>query len=575
MTATTASTAPTTDTDSDAEHKQILRVLVGLLLALFVAMLSGTIVANALPVIIAELDGTQQQYTWVVTATLLASTAVTPLFGKLADLYDKKKLLLIGIGIFAVGSLLSGLSTSAGMLIGFRVIQGVGLGALQALVQITIATIISPRQRGRYAGYMGAVMAFATVSGPLLGGLIVDVSWLGWRWCYWSAIPLALIAMVVLARRLHVPPPSRTEVKVDWLGATLISAAVTLLLLWVSFAGPTHSYDWISWQTAVMVPGALALFGLFIWVESRVAEPIVPLWILRERTTTLAIVASIAVGVGMFGASVFLGQYFQIARGYSPTEAGLLTIPMMLGLLVSSTVSGRFVTQIGRWKPFVVWGLVTFTAGMGLLGSIQYGTSLWLIGVFMLVAGIGLGASMQNLVLAVQNTVPLSDMGAATSSITFFRSLGGAMGVQVLGAVFASHVSSLTATRLTDAGIPVAPGGDGGGSLDLSELPDAVADIIRSAYGDSIGLLFLIGAGLALVGLVAALFMRGTHLRDTVDLKAAVAEAAEEDVAVETAAATALGAAVAVDETADQTADETADAVDDADGVTAGARSTT
>lgn len=500
----------------ETKHREVMKVFTGLLLALFVAMLSGTIVGNALPVIIADLGGTQLQYTWIVTAALLASTASTPIFGKLADLFDKKKLLLLAIGLFSVGSLLAGSAQSANTLIAYRVIQGVGMGAQMALVQTTIATIISPRERGRYNGYMGAVMAVATVSGPLIGGVIVDTPWLGWRWCYWSAVPFSLIAIWVLHRRLHVPPSTRRKPTIDYWGAALIVMSVTLLLLWLSFVDT--SFAWVSWQSAAMLGGAVLGTVAFVLVELRAAEPVVPMWILTERTTALSIVASFAVGTVMFAAPVFLGQYFQIGRGYGPTESGLLMVPMMLGVFLSSTIAGRLVSARGTWKRYVVGGITIQAVGVALMATIGVSTPLWVLGIYLALMGIGQGASMQNLVLAVQNTVSLKDMGAASSAVAFFRSLGGAIGVQVLGAVLSAHIATLLVSRLADAGIP-AGSLAGGGSLDVAALPDDVEAIVRSAYGDGMDLIFLIMGVLAVIALVAAILMKGSTLRDTVDLE--------------------------------------------------------
>ena len=500
------------------EHRQILKVLTGLLLAMFVGNLSATIVGNALPVIVGEIGGTQQQYTWIITSTILASTAITPIAGKLADLFDKKKLLLASMVVFIGGSILAGLSTSAGMLIGVRVLQGIGMGANMVLTQIIIATIIPPRQRGRYNGYMGAVIAVATVSGPLAGGLIVDVPWLGWRWCFWATVPFMLAAIAVVVRNLHVPGTGRPGAKVDYLGAVLISLSATLLLIWVSFAN--HEFAWVSWQTGVMLGAAAIAAVLFVIVEQRVSEPVVPLRILSDRTTALAIVASLAVGTALFGANVFLGQYFQIGRGYSPTIAGWLGLPLMFGLLISSTVAGRWVTASGRWKPYVVGGVALLAAGMGLMATVGADTSLVLIGLFLLIAGLGLGASMQNLVLAVQNSVSLGNVGAATSTVTFFRSLGGAVGIQMLGAVYAQQVTSLSSTRLAAQGVDVTGMDSSTSSLDLSQLPAGIADVIHSAYGDGIGLVFGIAAIISAIGLVAVLFMKGSELRNTWEVPA-------------------------------------------------------
>ncbi|MFD1719707.1 MDR family MFS transporter [Georgenia deserti] len=497
------------------EHRQILKVLTGLLLAMFVGSLSATIVGNALPVIVGEIGGSQQQYTWIVTASILASTAATPIFGKLADLFDKKTLLLVAISIFGVGSLVAGFSVSAEMLIAVRVLQGIGMGSIMVLVQTTIATIIPPRQRGRYNGYLGAVIAASTVSGPLIGGVIVDIPWLGWRWCFWISVPFMIAALVVLVRNLHVPTVRRAETRIDWAGAFLISAATTTLLIWISFAD--HSFAWVSWQTAAMLGGAAVLGVAFVLVERKVREPVVPLYILTERSTVLAIVASLAIGTTMFGANIYLGQYFQIGRSYSPTISGWLTLPLMLGLLISSTVSGRLVTRTGRWKPYVTGGMILLAVGIGLLSTVRADTALWVIGAFLLIAGFGLGASMQNLVLAVQNSNALSNVGAATSTVTFFRNLGGAMGIQILAAVYTHRVTDLTVDGLRAQG--AAPGAFDASSesLDLTRLPDAVVQVIRNAYGDGIGVVFLVAAVAAVLGVLAVAFMRATMLRSTWD----------------------------------------------------------
>ena len=497
-------------------HREIMRVFTGLLLALFVAMMSGTIVGNTLPVIIADLGGDQRQYTWIVTATLLASTASTPIFGKLADLFDKKKLLLFAVGLFAFGSLLAGFATSPNALIGYRALQGVGMGAQMALVQTTIASIISPRERGRYNGYMGAVMAVATVSGPLIGGLIVDTPWLGWRWSFWVGVPFSLFAIVVLARRLVVPASSRRKPKIDYWGSALIVAAVTVLLLWLSFAG--DQFAWVSWQSAAMVGGAVIGTVVFVLVELRVPEPVVPMWILTERTTALSIVASFSVGTVMFGAPVFLGQYFQIGRGYGPAESGLLMTPLMFGVFIASTVAGRMVSNRGTWKRYVVGGVALQATGALLMATIGATTPLWLIGIFLALMGLGQGASMQNLVLAVQNTVRLENMGAASSAVAFFRTLGGASGVQVLGAALSAYIATLTTTRLAEAGIDQQVLETGEGELDVAALPGAAEEIVRSAYGDGMSLIFLIMGGMSIIALIAVSAMRNSLLRDTVDM---------------------------------------------------------
>jgi EmrB/QacA subfamily drug resistance transporter len=514
-----------------------MRSLSGLLTVLGVTMLSGTIVSVALPQIVGSLNGTQAQYTWVVTAALLASTASTPIWGKLADLFDKKRLLQLSIVLFVASSLLCGLAQSTEQLIALRAVQGLGMGASQVLVQVIIASLVSPKERGKFNGYIGAIMAVATVGGPLIGGAITDVSWLGWRWCFLIGVPFLVIAFIVLSRTLKLPDTRRPDTKVDYAGAALIAAGVSLLLLWVTFVG--NDFDWISWQSGAMVAGTVVLLGLAVWVESRVSQPVIPLHLIVRRETAMAILASAAVGMAMFGGAVFLGQYFQLARGYSPTQAGLLTAPLMLGVLVSSTVSGRMVSRSGRVKSYVVTGLVALTAGFLVLSTIDETTSLYLVAAGMVLMGAGVGMSMQNLVLVVQNSVPLSELGAASGSITFFRSLGGTMGVSVLGAVLANRVGADIADGLAAAGVD-AGASPGSGTLNLDAMPPFVRGIVESAYGSATGDVFLVATGVAVVGLIVTLFLPRVRLRDSLDLPGRVS--AEEPAAAEPAAGPATGA---------------------------------
>ncbi|WP_262380181.1 MDR family MFS transporter [Nonomuraea sp. PA05] len=461
----------------------MLKALSGLLLALFVSTLASTVVSTALPRMLGDLHGSPTQYTWVVTATLLAATVATPIFGKLADLFSKRALIQIAVVIFVAGSIASGLSQDAGQLIAARALQGVGVGALQTLVNIAIAALVSPRERGRYAGYLSSVTSISTIGGPLLGGFIVDTSWLGWRWCFFVGIPVAIAALIILQLTLRLPVYRRDNVRIDYWGATFITAGVSLLLIWISFVD--DAFAWASWQTAAMVGGSVLLLGVALRIESRVAEPIVPLRIIRQRATALAILGSLAAGTAMYGATVFLTQYFQVSRGHTPTEAGLLTIPMMAGILVSSIVGGRLVSRSGRLKPFLITGSVSLTAGFVVLGLIDQHTSMVLIAAAMVLVGAGVGLTLQNFVLVVQNAVSLTDIGAASATVVFFRSLGGTVGVAVLGAVLARQVGAGTA-----AGVPAA-----------------------AAYGSATGHVFLISAAVAVVGVVAALLLKPITLR--------------------------------------------------------------
>ncbi|MFJ2762661.1 MDR family MFS transporter [Streptomyces prasinus] len=505
-------------------HRQILEALSGLLLGMFAAILSSTIVSNALPEIITELGGGQSAYTWVVTAALLSMTASTPLWGKLADLVSKKTLVQTALVIFVVGSVVAGMSQNTGMLITARVIQGLGAGGLTALAQIIMAAMISPRERGRYSGYLGATFAVATVGGPLVGGVITDTSWLGWRWCLYVGVPFALIALLVLQKTLKLPE-TRRKVKVDWAGAFFITAAVSLLLIWVTFAD--DKFAWVSWQTYAMVGGALLLTLVFLFVETKAAEPIIPLRLFRNRTITLASVASLFVGIAMFAGTIYFSQFFQLARNESPTMSGVLTIPMIGGLFVSSTVSGLIITRTGKWKSWLVAGAALLTAALGLLSSIRYDTPYWHIGLFMMIMGLGTGMMMQNLVLCTQNQVDPSDLGAASSVVTFFRSLGGAVGVSVLGSVMSTrinHYAEDTIGSLSPQEQAAAARSAGSGELpDMDLLPDGIRTWLESAYGHGIADIFLYVTPVAFLAFLVTLFIKEVPLRTS----GALAQAAE------------------------------------------------
>ncbi|MET3935799.1 EmrB/QacA subfamily drug resistance transporter [Arthrobacter sp. OAP107] len=504
-------------------HRQIMEALTGLLAAFFTAILSSTIVANALPTIMSELKGTQTDFAWVITAALLANAATTPIWGKLADLFDKKVLVQLSIVIFVAGSVMAGLSQTIPLLLTARVVQGIAMGGLTALAQAIIGSMIPPRDRGKYSGYMGAVMAVGTAGGPLLGGFIVD-SPLGWRWTFFVCVPLAVVALILLQITLKIQHVKRPA-KIDWLGSILLTTGVSLLLIWVSFAGNPDYYDWWSWQSALMVGGGVVLLALLVVVESKVEQPIIPLKIISERTTALAIWASVAVGVAMFGSSTFLGQYFQVARGATPTEAGLLTLPMIAGNLIGSVLSGQLISRTGKWKRYLVAGSVLLIGGLGLAGTMDHTTELWQSGVFTAILGLGLGMLMQNLVLAVQNTVSARDIGTASASVAFFRSVGGAIGVSVLGAIMSNRVKELAVQGLADAGIK-AGSGSAGASLDLADMPAPIRDIMRAAYGDATAEIFLIAGAIAVVALIAVLLIKEQPLRRTVDIRPDAAAAA-------------------------------------------------
>jgi EmrB/QacA subfamily drug resistance transporter len=514
--------------DGSMTQRQVLEALSGLLLGMFVSILAGTVVSTSLPIIISDLKGDQSAYTWVITATLLATTVSTPIWGKFADLFNRKLLIQLALAVFVIGSALAGFSQDTGTLIGFRVLQGLGAGGLAALSQIIMADIISPRDRGRYAGLFGAVMAVGTVGGPLLGGVVTDA--FGWRWNFFIALPIAIIAIVLLQRTLHLPARVKRVVKIDYLGASLIAGGVSLLLIWVTLAG--NDFEWASVTSFIMVAAAAALLVAAVIVEFKVDEPIIPLSLFKNRTFTLATVASISVGVSMFGTSVFLSQYMQLARGATPTQSGLLTIPMMGGLLISSTVFGTVISRTGKWKSIMVSGSVLVIAGLLLLGTLQYDTNLVLVGIFMAVLGAGLGMLMQNLVLVVQNSIEVSNLGVATSAVTFFRSLGGTIGVSVLGSVLGTVVAQHIKDGIADlnpADQAEAVQTLGSGVIPhVSSLPQTIQVVVESAYGSGVGTVFLLGVPLAVITLVMVALMPNASLGTQTAIDLTKAKAARE-----------------------------------------------
>jgi EmrB/QacA subfamily drug resistance transporter len=512
MTSTTRAESPAVASGADAPamtHRQVMESLSGILLGMFVSILATSVVSSSLPKIVSDLGGSQSSYTWVVTATLLTTTITTPIWGKLADLVNRKLLIQLALAISVISSAAAGFSQNVEFLIGMRAIQGIGAGGLTALATVLLADILSPRERGKYMGLMGGIMGIGMVGGPLLGGVITDA--ISWHWNFFVGLPFAIAAIIVLQRTLHLPRLPRKVVKIDYWGAGLISAGIATLLLWVTFAG--NSYDWLSWQTAVMVIGSLVLLAVACVVETKVADPIIPMHLFKNRTLVLSVIASVAVGVAMFGTSVFLSQYMQVARGKTPTQSGLLTIPMILGLFISSTISGRLITKYGRYKGFMVAGAATLTVGLALMGTIRYDTSFVLVGLFMFVMGAGMGMLMQNLVLAVQNTLDVTEVGSGTSTVAFFRSLGGAIGVSALGAVLGSRITTLVTDGLTEIGIdPSALGGGTSAVPDVSTLPEPIKTIVESSYGEGIADLFLIAVPLGVVALIAVLFLKEVPL---------------------------------------------------------------
>ena len=508
--------------------------LTGLFLSMAVSMLSMTVVGTSMPIIIADLGGNQAAFTWVVTATMLASAISTPIWGKLADLTSKKVLLQLSLVLFTVGSALAGVAQDPGWLIAFRVFQGLGAGGLGALGQIVLAEIISPRERGKYMGIMGAIMAVSTVGGPLLGGAITDA--FGWRWNFYVAAPIAIVAIIVLQRTLHLHT-ARRKVKIDYLGATLISAGFASLLIWVTLGG--SQFEWWSWETLAMAGGGILLLVIAVFVELRATEPLIPMHLFKNRTFTMSVIASIAVGLAMFGTAVFLGQYMQLARGKTPTESGLLTIPMMAGVLLASTIVGQIISRTGKWKRYMVAGSFILLAGLLMMGQLRYDTSFWYVGVAMFVLGTGVGMCMQNLVLVVQNTVSPHELGVSSSAVTFFRTIGGTAGMSAMGALLSTQVVQFikdgleTLAKTNPEAMVGADALKGGVIPKLAELTEPIRLVVEDAYGHGIGDIFLAASPVAIVAIIAIILLPNIPLssKSAAQQRAELAKRAAEDAA--------------------------------------------
>ncbi|NLS09994.1 MFS transporter [Nesterenkonia sp. MY13] len=473
--------------EETASKAELIWAITGILVVFFAAMLSMNIVITALPVIVSELGGTQIQYAWVLTGLLLANASSTLVWGKLADMYSKKVLFQAANIIFFTSSLAAGLAPNMEFLIGARVVQGIGMGGLISLAMAIMGSIVSPRERGKYAGYIGAVLAASTAAGPLIGGVTVDT--LGWRWCFWVGIPLCLAALVVVHTKLKVPRYG-TPGKIDVFGVILLVTGCSALLIWLSFAGTPEFFEWISLPSALLIGGALAVIAVFVIVERRIANPIVRLGMLRDRTTILAAISSAAIAPALFSCLLFLAQYFQIGRGFTPTEAGLMLLPVVGGNMLGALITGRLITRYGKWKIYIVTGAIVMSTAMFGLGFVLGAdTPIWLIIGALIVVGLGFGAQMQNLMLVVQNTVPVTRVGQASSLIAFCRILGGAAGTAILGSVMAVAVGT-SAVAPTNGTNPV--------------------------YAEATGTLFLIAACITSVAVFTNIAIKEVPLRTTV-----------------------------------------------------------
>ena len=497
-------TAPRTAPAPSFTHRQVLVIFSGLMLGMFLAALDQTIVATALPTITGELGGLNH-LSWVVTAYLLASTVSTPLYGKLGDLFGRKRLFQGAIIVFLGGSVLCGIAQSMAQLIAFRALQGLGAGGLMVLAQAIIADVVSPRERGRYQGYFGAVFGASSVAGPLLGGFLTDQ--LSWRWVFYVNVPLGAAALVVTA---IVLPAGRRHgnPRIDYAGSAVLTALVTSIVLVTTWGGA--EYAWGSAPIVGMLVAIPTLLVVLVAVERRSPDPVVPLHLFRTRTFNVSSSVSFIVGVAMFGAVSFLPLFLQVVNGASATDSGLLLLPLMIGVLGASMASGQAITRTGRYKAFPVAGCALASVAMLLLSTMGTATGRTTVFAYMVMLGIGIGLTMQTLVLATQNAVRPTELGVATSSVTFFRSLGGSIGVALFGAVFNSVLARRLGTAL--------PGSDGSSFTpeSIRGLPAPERAEYVNGFAEALTTVFLYAVPLLVLGFALTWLLREVPLRRTI-----------------------------------------------------------
>jgi EmrB/QacA subfamily drug resistance transporter len=496
------STITSVDPSVRLSHKQVMVIFSGLMLGMTLAALDQTIVATALPTITSDLGGLDH-LSWVVTSYLLAATVSTPVYGKLGDLYGRKHLFQFTIGIFLVGSVACGMAQSMLQLIAFRAVQGLGGGGLMVLAQAIIADVVSPRERGRYQGYFGAVFGAASVLGPLLGGFLTDS--LSWRWVFYVNVPFGIAALVVTS--VVLPESERRSASIDYAGALLLTVATTCVILFTTLGG--EQLPWGSPTIVLLIVASVVLFGALVVVERRASEPMLPASLFRQPTFSIAVTVSFILGIALYGAISFLPLFLQVVGGSSATDSGLLILPLMAGLLTASVSSGRIISHTGRYKVFPVIGTAVFTVSLVLLGLMDEHTSRTTAMSFMVLLGIGVGLTLSTLVLAVQNSIEREHLGTGTSSASFFRSLGGSIGVAAFGAIFASRLAS----RLDDLSLDVSSSSSAFDVAALDRLSASDRRLFDHVFADALTPVFLLAVPLGLLAWVLTTRLREIPLR--------------------------------------------------------------
>jgi len=496
-------------TEQQRSHSEIMVIIGALMGAMLLAALDQTIVNTALPRIVSDLNGLSK-YSWVATAYLLTSAVSTPIYGKISDMFGRKKIFQSAIIIFLIGSMLCGIAQSMNQLIVFRGLQGIGAGGLMTLVFAIIGDVVPPRERGKYQGYFTAVFATSSVFGPLLGGLFTDQ--LSWRWVFYINVPIGLLAMFAIATRLHLPVKV-TPHRVDYAGAGLLTISIVTLLLATVWGGV--DYPWGSTQIIGLFTASVVAAILFIWREGQAAEPILPLRLFNNKIFAVTTLLSLVVGTVMFGALVFLPQYQQFVRGDSATKSGLMLLPLVLGIMTASLTSGRLISKIGRYRIFPIIGTTMVIFAFWLFSHITATTPRWELGVWMFVLGAGLGQVMPVMTLAVQNAVERKDLGTGTSSVVFFRSIGSALGAAIFGAILTNRLAQHIMDSLPGKVGAQAARGLKQNATGIKNLPPDVQHKVLEAFALSFHDVFLIGIPLAVVALVVALFLKEAPLRTT------------------------------------------------------------